>query len=67
MSSNPDVMRFRHISLPVDEAIRYIEDRSSGKVKSLRTRWDKFNRACNGGIEPNTLYTIAGKLLTCRL
>ena len=27
---------------------------------SLKTRWAKFNRQCMGGIEPNTVYTIAG-------
>lgn len=58
-SSSP-VMRFRHISHPTDEIVKYIEDRSKGISTSLRTRWDKFNRTCMGGIEPNVLYTIAG-------
>ena len=58
-SSSP-VMRFRHISQPTDEIVKYIEDRSKGISTSLRTRWDKFNRTCMGGIEPNVLYTIAG-------
>ena len=60
MSNDPSVMRFRHISQPVEEIVQYISDRSTGKTRSLRTRWDKLNRACNGGIEPNALYTIAG-------
>ena len=58
--SSENVMRFRHISEPADEIVKYIEDRSKGKIKSLRTRWSKFNIACNGGIEANLLYTIAG-------
>lgn len=58
--SDQPVMRFRHISQPVEEIVQYINDRSTGKARSLRTRWDKLNRACNGGIEPNALYTIAG-------
>lgn len=58
--SNSNIMRFRHISKPADEIVKYITERSKGKIKSLRTRWDKFNRNCMGGIEPNTLYTIGG-------
>ena len=42
------------------EAINYIEGRKERKIVSLKTRWEKFNRQCMGGIEPNTVYTIAG-------
>jgi replicative DNA helicase len=59
-SSSASVMRYKHISQPAEEIVKYIKDRSSGRLKSLGTRWGKFNYACNGGIEPNTLYTIAG-------
>lgn len=55
-----NVMNFRHISKPAREIVHYIEERSKGIIVSLRTKWKKFNNACMGGIEPNTLYTIAG-------
>ena len=50
----------RHILEPTKEILRYIDDRRKGIVKSLKTKWNKFNRQCMGGIEPNTIYTIAG-------
>ena len=53
-------LTFRHISVASDEILNYINDRRLGVVKSLRTRWDKFNNSCNGGVEPNSIYTIAG-------
>ena len=57
-SFNPLV--YRHISEPAAEILQYIDDRRKGLSESLRTKWKKFNRLCMGGIEPNTLYTIAG-------
>lgn len=42
------------------EAISYIAGRREHKIVSLKTRWEKFNKQCMGGIEPNTVYTIAG-------
>jgi len=50
----------RHISTVTDEAIRYITARKEHIVSSLATRWKKLNSCCMGGIEPNTVYTIAG-------
>lgn len=50
----------RHISTVTDEAIRYITARKEHIVSSLATRWKKLNNCCMGGIEPNTVYTIAG-------
>ena len=50
----------KHISEATTEIVEYITHRRSGIVKSLKTRWSKFNRQCMGGIEPNTIYTIAG-------
>lgn len=50
----------RHISEPTDEILDYIDNRRKGVVKSLKTRWKKFNNACMGGIEPNTIFTVAG-------
>lgn len=50
----------RPISTVAQEAINYIEGRKNHEVVSLKTRWNKFNKQCMGGIEPNTIYTIAG-------
>jgi putative ribosome biogenesis GTPase RsgA len=57
---NPSILPYRSISYPTNEIIDYINSRRSGTVKSLKTRWSKFNEACMGGIEPNTIYSIAG-------
>jgi len=54
------VLEFNHISKASDEIIQYITDRKKGIIKSLRTRWSKFNRLTMGGIEPNIIMTIAG-------
>ncbi len=51
---------YRHISEASTEIETYITKRKSGKVRSLKTRWHKFNRLAMGGIEPNVIYTIAG-------
>ena len=37
-----------------------MDERRTGKVKSLKTRWERFNNTCMGGIEPNSIYTFAG-------
>jgi len=50
----------RTISDATTEAVNYIDDRRRGIVKSLSTKWSKFNRMCCGGIEPNVIMTIAG-------
>ena len=50
----------RPISVVAQEAIRYIEGRRTHNIVSLKTRWEKFNKQCMGGIEPNTIYTFAG-------
>lgn len=50
----------RHISNVTNEALQYITSRKEHKVTSLATRWKKLNSCCMGGIEPNTVYTIAG-------
>jgi len=54
------VLPYKHITEPTTEILRYIDDRRRGITKSIKTRWKKFNRQCMGGIEPNTIYTIAG-------
>lgn len=55
-----NTLTFRHISSATEEAVRYIEQRKNHEIQSLRTRWNKFNKQCMGGIEPNTIYTIVG-------
>lgn len=50
----------RPISVVANEALNYIKARKEHNVISLATRWKKLNRCCMGGIEPNTVYTIAG-------
>jgi len=51
---------YKPIVESTSEILNYIEQRRSGKITSLQTRWNKFNKQCMGGIEPNTVYTIAG-------
>lgn len=50
----------RPMSVVAQEAINYIAGRREHNIVSLKTRWEKFNKQCMGGIEPNTVYTIAG-------
>lgn len=50
----------RPISVVAQEATNYIAGRREHSIVSLKTRWKKFNKQCMGGIEPNTVYTIAG-------
>ena len=50
----------RPMSVVAQEAINYISGRRDHSITSLKTRWAKFNKQCMGGIEPNTVYTIAG-------
>lgn len=60
MATSSSNLSFRPISKVCNEAIEYIKGRKAHEVVSLKTRWDKFNSVCMGGIEPNTIYTIAG-------
>ena len=50
----------RPMSVVAQETINYVKGRREHKIVSLSTRWKKFNKQCMGGIEPNTVYTIAG-------
>lgn len=50
----------RPMSVVAQEAINYIAGRRERSIVSLKTRWGKFNKQCMGGIEPNTVMTIAG-------
>ena len=57
---NKRSLTYKHIKEPTTEILGYINDRRHGVVKSLKTKWPKFNKQCMGGIEPNVIYTIAG-------
>ena len=50
----------KHISEVGKEAIKYIKQRKNHEIQPLKTRWNKFNIMCGGGIEPGCVYTIAG-------
>ena len=50
----------RPMSVVAQEAINYIKGRREHNIVSLKTRWKKFNKQCMGGIEPNTVITVAG-------
>lgn len=50
----------RTISDATEEIVNYIDNRRRGIVKSLATKWDKYNKTCSGGIEQNVIITIAG-------
>lgn len=56
----PNLSNIRPMSVVAQEAINYIKGRKERNIVSLKTRWEKFNKQCMGGIEPNTVYTIAG-------
>jgi len=60
METNSNSLTFKHISSATDEIIQYIDNRRKGVSKSLKTRWEKFNNTCNGGIEPNVIISVAG-------
>ena len=55
-----NLSNIRPMSIVAQEAINYIRGRREHNIVSLQTRWKKFNKQCMGGIEPNTVYTIAG-------
>lgn len=60
MDRNSFNLKIRPISQVANEAVRYIKSRKEHNIVSLKTRWNKFNSQCMGGIEPNTIYTITG-------
>lgn len=55
-----NLSNIRSMSEVTQEAVAYIAGRREHNIVSLKTRWEKFNKQCMGGIEPNTVYTIAG-------
>ena len=60
MPMEQNSFKIRPMSIVAQEAIDYIKGRKDRNIISLKTRWSKFNKQCMGGIEPNTVYTIAG-------
>jgi len=56
----PPPIDYKNISIAADEITNYIDKRRKRIIKSLQTRWFKFNNLCMGGVEPNTIYTFAG-------
>jgi len=60
MDKNSSSLTYKHIIHPTREIVKYIDQRRKGNIRSLKTRWRKFNDLCMGGIEPNVIYTIAG-------
>lgn len=51
---------FKTIAQVTDESVAYIKARKDKTIIPLKTRWNKFNKVCCGGIEPNMIVTIAG-------
>lgn len=60
MEQNSYKLSYRPMSTVVNEAVHYIRSRKDHKISSLKTRWDKLNRVCMGGIESNIVTTITG-------
>jgi len=60
MEPNLNNLEIKHISEATSEILDYINHRRHGIIRSLRTRWPKFNRQCMGGIEPNAIYSVCG-------
>lgn len=60
MSEENKGLRWRHISESANAALRYIDGRRKGTIKSLKTPWRKFNQVSMGGIEWQSITTIAG-------
>lgn len=51
---------YKNVYHHAEEIDYYINSRRKRSIKSLQTRWNRFNNLCMGGIEPNTILTIAG-------
>lgn len=45
----------------LEEGLQYIEDRKSGKIKSLKLPWDGINNSGVGGLEWGSMLTIAAR------
>lgn len=55
-----ETLSFKSIAEVANESVKYIKDRKEHNIVPLKTGWNKFNKVCCGGIEPNMIFTIAG-------
>lgn len=53
-------LKYVHIENAAKDIVTYMNNRRKGLAKSLKTPWKKLNEACMGGIEWQTITTIAG-------
>lgn len=60
MEPNSSKLSIRPMSVVAQEAINYIRSRKEHNIESLKTRWNKLNRMCMGGVESNIVMTITG-------
>lgn len=51
---------YRHIYSAAKDSVENIRKRKNNEIKSLRSRWKKFNRIIGGGIDPNRIYSFSG-------
>ena len=51
---------YKTIAQAAKESVDYIRARKDHTIVPLKTRWNKFNKVCCGGIEPGMILTIAG-------
>ena len=51
---------YKTIAQAAKESVDYIKARKDHTIVPLKTRWNKFNKVCCGGIEPGMILTIAG-------
>lgn len=51
---------YKTIAQAAKESVDYIRARKEHTIVPLKTRWNKFNKVCCGGIEPGMILTIAG-------
>jgi replicative DNA helicase len=54
------ILAYKHIKEASKDALKYIDDRRAGRVRSLKTKWKKLNARTMNGIEWNSIMTIAG-------
>lgn len=60
MEQNSFNLPIRPMSVVTQEAIDYIKARKEHSIESLKTRWNKLNNVCMGGIESNIVMTVTG-------
>lgn len=60
MEQNSFNLPIRPMSVVAQEAVDYIKARKEHSIESLKTRWNKLNNVCMGGIESNIVMTVTG-------